>query len=112
MLYQRSGDMFLGVPFNIASYSLLTYILAKITGLEPGTFIHTIGDAHIYKNHIAQVNTQLSRTPGELPTLNISVDLGDMYNEYGMDMFDKLTIDMFTLEEYNPQDSIKAPMAV
>ena len=112
MLYQRSGDMFLGVPFNIASYSLLTYILAKITGLEPGTFIHTIGDAHIYKNHVDQVNTQLSRTPGELPTLNISVDLGDMYNEYGMDMFDKLTIDMFTLEEYNPQDSIKAPMAV
>jgi len=76
-LYQRSGDVFLGIPFNIASYALLTMMIAKITGLEPGEFVHTIGDAHIYLNHVAQVKEQIERTPKPLPTLEISRTVGD-----------------------------------
>jgi thymidylate synthase len=101
-LYQRSCDMFLGVPFNIASYSLLTHIIARECGLKVGDFIWTGGDCHIYSNHIAAVQEQLSRTPKELPTLFITVDkkIAD-YN-----------IDDFVLENYKHDAAISAPMAV
>lgn len=114
MLYQRSGDMFLGVPFNIASYSLLTYIIAGITGLKPGIFIHTIGDAHIYTNHLDQVSEQLLREDRikESPTLEINVNLEELYNTYGMSMFNVLEVDDFRLKNYDPLPAIKAPMAV
>ncbi|PPA71203.1 thymidylate synthase [Jeotgalibacillus proteolyticus] len=101
-LYQRSGDLFLGIPFNIASYALLTFLVAKECGLTPGTFIHTIGDAHIYSNHLEQVREQLTRAPKELPTLVISGE---------KDLFSIEPEDL-SLEGYHPHPSIKAPVAV
>jgi len=105
-MYQRSADMFLGVPFNIASYSLLVHIIANICDLEVGTFVHTIGDAHIYQNHATQVNEQLARTPMELPTLNISkkfTSLSDVIES---------SVEDYQLLNYYPMPFIKAPMAV
>ncbi|MCL2738506.1 MAG: thymidylate synthase [Bacteroidales bacterium] len=102
-LYQRSADLFLGVPFNIASYALLTLMLAQVCGLQPGDFIHTFGDAHIYTNHIEQVKTQLQRRPKALPTMRLNPQVTDLFSfEYND----------FTLENYNPDSSIKAPIAV
>lgn len=103
MLYQRSADVFLGVPFNIASYSLLTMMIADICGLELGEFIHTIGDAHIYLNHIEQVNLQLSRTPRKLPKMIIK--------NHHQDILDYVYED-FELEGYDPYPVIKAEVAV
>lgn len=102
-LYQRSGDVFLGVPFNIASYSLLTHMIAHVTGLEVGEFIHTIGDAHIYCNHIEQVKTQLQREPRALPTLNIKRQVTDI---------DDFTFDDFEIIGYDPHPAIKGKVAV
>lgn len=102
-LYQRSADLFLGVPFNIASYSLLTHMLAQVCGLDVGEFIWMGGDCHIYKNHVDQVKEQLERTPKELPTLWIDPTIDDI---------EKFTMDSFRLENYNPDATIKAPMAV
>lgn len=101
-LYQRSGDVFLGVPFNIASYALLTHLIARETGLEVGEFIHTLGDAHIYTNHIDQIKEQLSRTVKMGPKLEISSDKS---------IFD-LDIEDIVLKNYNPEAAIKAPVAV
>ena len=112
-LYQRSGDSFLGIPFNIASYSLLTHIIARHCGLNVGYFIHTIGDAHIYLNHIDQVKEQLSRNPYPLPELkiddNFSLEplLDDSHYEYPLN-----TASMFQLNNYQCHPTIKAPMAV
>ena len=100
-LYQRSGDMFLGVPYNIASYSFLTYIFAHLTGYKPGKLIHIIGDAHIYEEHIEAVHTQLTRTPKMKPKMIISDDLKDI---------DDVRVEHFTLEEYESHETIKAPM--
>ena len=102
-LYQRSADIFLGVPFNIASYALLTMMIAQVCGLRLGEFVHTLGDAHIYLNHEEQVTQQLSREPKTLPimTLNKSID----------NIFD-FTFDDFSLEGYDPDPLIKAPVAV
>ncbi len=102
-LYQRSADLFLGVPFNIASYSLLTMMVAQVTGLIPGEFIHTFGDAHIYKNHFEQVKTQLSRTPRELPKMKLNPEKTDIFN---------FTYEDFTLENYNPHPHIKGKVSV
>ncbi len=102
-LYQRSADVFLGVPFNIASYSLLTMMVAQVCGLQPGEFIHTFGDVHLYLNHIEQAKLQLSRSPGSLPTMKI--------NPEKMDIFD-FCFDDFDLEGYAPHPHIKAPVAV
>lgn len=102
-LYQRSADLFLGVPFNIASYSLLTHMLAHVLGLEVGEFIWMGGDCHIYSNHVEQVKEQLARTPKELPELWIDSTVTDI---------DSFTMDSFKLLNYNPDATIKAPMAV
>jgi thymidylate synthase len=102
-LYQRSADSFLGVPFNIASYAALTYMIAALTGLKPKEFIHTFGDLHIYVNHLEQVKTQLARTPGKLPTLKI---------KRVPEKIEDFTVDDFELEGYEPQESIKGDVAV
>ena len=102
-LYQRSGDLFLGVPFNIASYSLLTYMVAQVCGLKPGIFVHTLGDAHIYNNHREQVELQLSREPKELPTLQLDSTIKSI---------DDFTFESFTINDYDPYPTIKADVAV
>ncbi len=102
-LYQRSADIFLGVPFNIASYALLTLMVAQITGLKPGDFVHTLGDTHLYLNHLEQANLQLTRTPKPLPTMRL--------NPARTSLFDFVFED-FELLNYDPQPAIKAPVAV
>lgn len=102
-LYQRSADMFLGVPFNIASYSLLTMMIAQVVGLQPGEFVHTIGDAHIYLNHLDQVKLQLSRKPKKLPKMIINPNIKSIFD---------FKIDDFELVGYDPHPPIKAPIAV
>ncbi len=102
-LYQRSADTFLGVPFNIASYALLTMMMAQVTGLRPGEFVHTTGDTHIYLNHLEQVRLQLTRTPRALPTMRINPAVADIF------AFD---YDDFTLENYDPWEHIKGAVSV
>ncbi|MFO0559217.1 MAG: thymidylate synthase [Polyangiales bacterium] len=102
-LYQRSGDVFLGVPFNIASYALLTLMIAQVSDLQPGEFVHTLGDAHLYSNHIEQAKLQLSREPRRLPTMRIDPSVKDLF---------AFRFEHFTLEGYDPHPAIKAPVAV
>ncbi|MBQ7642168.1 MAG: thymidylate synthase [Acholeplasmatales bacterium] len=102
-LYQRSADVFLGVPFNIASYALFTMMIAQVTGLKPGVFVHTLGDAHIYLNHIDQINLQLSREPRELPTMKINPNVKSIFD---------FKYEDFELENYNPHGRIKGKVAV
>jgi thymidylate synthase len=102
-LYQRSCDIFLGVPFNIASYSLLTMMVAQVTGLKPGEFIHTLGDAHIYLNHIDQVKLQLTRTPFRLPVMNINPEVKDITG---------FRYEDFSLTGYEAHPGIKGEIAV
>ena len=101
-LYQRSGDTFLGVPFNIASYALLTMMIAKECGLEPGEFVHTLGDAHLYLNHLEQAEEQLSREPRKLPTMHLNPEAKSIFD---------YTFEDFTLEGYDPHPAIKAPLS-
>ncbi len=102
-LYQRSADLFLGVPFNIASYALLTMMMAHVTGLQPGDFVHTFGDAHLYLNHVEQASLQLSREPRALPTLKIGRTPPTLFD---------FAFEDFELEGYDPHPHIKAPVAV
>jgi len=102
-LYQRSADIFLGVPFNIASYALLTMMIAQVCGLKPGDFVHVLGDAHIYSNHFEQVKLQLSRTPRPLPVMKINPGIKDIFD---------FTFEDFTLENYDPHPHIKGAVAV
>lgn len=102
-LYQRSADIFLGVPFNIASYALLTLMIAQVVNLEPGEFVHTLGDAHIYSNHFDQVNEQLTRQPKELPTMHINSNVKNIFD---------FKFEDFKLSDYDPYPLIKAPVAI
>ncbi|MBV2143903.1 thymidylate synthase [Falsochrobactrum sp. TDYN1] len=102
-LYQRSADIFLGVPFNIASYALLTMMIAQVAGLKPGDFVHTFGDAHIYSNHFEQARLQLTRTPKKLPVMRINPDVKDLF---------AFRFEDFQLEGYEADPTIKAPIAV
>jgi thymidylate synthase len=102
-LYQRSADIFLGVPFNIASYALLTLMVAQVTQLEPGEFVHTLGDAHLYLNHLEQAKEQLARQPKPLPRMKLNPEVKDLF---------AFRYDDFTLEGYDPAPAIRAPIAV
>ena len=102
-LYQRSADLFLGVPFNIASYSLMLMMVAQVCGLKTGEFIHTFGDLHLYSNHLDQAKLQLAREPRALPTMVINPEVSDIYSFQYED---------FELQNYDPHPSIKAPIAV
>ncbi len=102
-LYQRSADIFIGVPFNIASYALLTLMMAQVTGLKPGDFVHTLGDAHIYLNHIEQVKLQITREPYPLPKMIINPDISDIL---------KFRYDDFTLSDYVSHPHIKGDISI
>jgi thymidylate synthase len=102
-LYQRSADIFLGVPFNIASYALLSLMIAQVSGLKPGDFVHTLGDAHLYTNHLEQARTQLGRTPRALPSMHLNPDIRSLFD---------FRYEDFELLNYDPHPGIKAPVAV
>jgi thymidylate synthase len=102
-LYQRSGDIFLGVPFNIASYALLTQMVAQVSGLKPGDFVHTFGDAHLYLNHLEQTEMLLARSPRALPQLKLNPAVTSLYD---------FTFADISIENYDPHPAIKAPVAV